>query len=496
MRTSNSLPRSVPEAQGLPSSAILAFVKEVEASIDSLHSFMLLRHGTVVAESWWYPYKPDTPHMLFSLSKSFTSTAVGLAVDEGLLSIDAPVLSFFPGDAPKKVGPNLEAMQVQHLLSMSTGHDQDTTEAAFSRRDRNAVRGFLSLPVEHVPGTHFVYNTAASYMLSAIVQKLTGQTLLDYLTPRLFEPLGIQGATWESWVDGVNLGGWGMSAKTEDIARFGQLYLQRGMWNGRRIVPEAWVEEATTKQVDNSSNSPADWQQGYGYQFWRGRHNTYRGDGAFGQYCIVMSDQDAVLAITSGVNDMQAVLDTAWGKLLPAMGTGKAAVDNTAADELGRALKSLALAPQQGAATSPLAARLSGRTYAFEPNDETLHSLSFDFSSHNAKPAQSCTLTYRLLGGGKRRGTHRLTCGYCTWADGVAAFDAHVPGRVTMPQLRAAASGAWTAVDTFMIKLCQVETPFIATITCRFADDRLFFDLKFNVGFGPTERPQLIGRLV
>ena len=248
----NQLQHSSPEAQGIPSAAIADFVATAEKTITSLHSFMLLRHGAVVAEGWWHPYRPETPHMLFSLSKSFTSTAVGLAVAEGRLTVEDPVLSFFPTDAPKKVSKNLAAMKVHHLLSMSTGHDQDTTERTL--RSRNPFKAFLSLPVEHAPGTHFVYNSAASYMLAAIVQKLTGQTLLEYLTPRLFEPLGIAGATWESHPNGVNFGGWGLNIKTEDIARFGQLYLQKGLWNSQRILPEAWVEAATSKQVSNVGN--------------------------------------------------------------------------------------------------------------------------------------------------------------------------------------------------------------------------------------------------
>ena len=167
--------------------------------------------------------------MLFSLSKSFTSTAVGMAVAEGRLSVDDPVLSFFPDEAPRKPGENLAAMRVRHLLAMSTGHDQDTTEHLYRRRDGNWARAFLARPVAHAPGTHFLYNTGATYMLSAIVQKVTGQTLLEYLRPRLFEPLGIEGATWETCPRGVNTGGFGLSVKTEDIARFGQLYLQRGV---------------------------------------------------------------------------------------------------------------------------------------------------------------------------------------------------------------------------------------------------------------------------
>ena len=478
MSEPNQLPRSSPEAQGIPSAVIADFVASAEKTITSLHSFMLLRHGAVVAEGWWRPYQPETPHMLFSLSKSFTSTAVGLAVAEGRLTVEDPVLSFFPADAPKKVSKNLAEMKVHHLLSMSTGHDQDTTERTV--RSRNPFKAFLSLAVEHAPGTHFVYNSGASYILAAIVQKLAGQSLVEYLTPRLFEPLGIAGATWESHPNGVNFGGWGLNIKTEDIARFGQLYLQKGLWNNQRILSEAWVEAATSKQVSNEDNPDPDWSQGYGYQFWRCRHNIYRGDGAFGQYCIVMPDQEAVLAITAGVPDMQAVLNGVWDKLLPAMGKHLLPADEATVEGLRGKLNSLALTPPQGAATSGRAVHLSGKTFSFEPNYETLHSLSFDFGG------DACTLTYRLLGGGKRRGKHHLTGGYGTWREGVAVLGAPTPQRVV-------ASGVWTAEDTFTLTVCQYETPFILTITCRFEGDRLFYDFKNNVSFGPLERPQLVG---
>jgi CubicO group peptidase (beta-lactamase class C family) len=478
MTNANILPRSTPEAQGIPSSAIADFVATANQTIANLHSFMLLRHGNVVAEGWWQPYRPEAPHMLFSLSKSFASTAVGLAVTEGRLSVDDPVLKFFPEDAPKKVSKNLAAMKVRHLLSMSTGHDQDSTEATM--RGRNPFKAFLALPVQHEPGTHFVYNSGATYMLAAIVQKLTGQTLVEYLTPRLFEPLGIEGATWDSHPNGVNFGGWGLNIKTEDIARFGQLYLQKGVWHGRQLIPAAWVEEATSKQVPNGDNPESDWNQGYGYQFWRCRHNIYRGDGAFGQYCIVMPEQDAVLAITAGVPDMQAVLNVAWEKLLPAMKPEALPQDNAAAEGLENTLQGLAIAPPQEANVSSLATQFSGKTFTFEPNKETLHSLSLDFDTN--------TLTYRLLGGGKRRGKHTLTFGRGAWLEGMTLFNATTPNKVT-------ASGAWVAEDTFALTLCYYETPFISTITCRFEGEQVFVTFKTNVSFGPTERPTLIGKM-
>lgn len=296
----NYLPRTSPESQGIASSDLLQFVVALESQIHEIHSFMLLRHGRVVAEGWWSPYAREYPHLLFSLSKSFTSTGVGLAVAEGRFSIDDSVLSFFPDEALSEVSDFLATMRVRHLLSMSTGQAVDTWSNMVERSDGNWIKGFLEVPVLYAPGTHFVYNTGATYLLSAILQKTTGMKLVDYLESRLFEPLGIEKATWQDSPQGITAGGIGLSLKTEDVARFGQLYLQKGMFGSRQLLSEAWIQEATTSQISNGDDPLRDWTQGYGYQFWRCRHGAYRGDGVFGQYCIVMPEQDAVLAITSG----------------------------------------------------------------------------------------------------------------------------------------------------------------------------------------------------
>ncbi|MFN2233479.1 MAG: serine hydrolase domain-containing protein [Anaerolineales bacterium] len=482
--TPQSIPRSTPESQGIPSSAIQDFITAAEQYIQSLHSFMLLRHGVVVAEGWWYPYRPEAPHVLFSLSKSFTSTALGLAVADGLLSVEDPLLKFFPDESPKKISPNLGAMRVRHLLSMTTGHHEDTTEPIMRARD--PFKTFLKLPVAHQPGTYFVYNSGASYMLAAIVQKLTGGTVLEYLTPRLFEPLGISGATWDSHPNGVNFGGWGLNIKTEDIARFGQLYLQKGQWGGQQLVPADWVEAATAKQVPNGPDENPDWEQGYGYQFWRCQPaGVYRGDGAFGQFCIVMPEQDAVLAITAGVAEMQPVLDLVWKILLPAFGDAALSEQSSVAENLQVRLQGLQLLPPKGTLTSPLAASLTGKVFHFEPNHLTLHSLSLDFSKN--------TLSYRLLGGGKRRGTHQLEFGMQSWMDGSASL--HYSVDQLFPEThKVAASGVWRADDTFSLTLCQYETPFTLTLDFQFNDRTVTFDSRINVSFGPTEAPQLVGK--
>lgn len=492
MKTQNLLAPSTPEAQGVASSSILAFIDAIEAAEIALHSFVLVRHGKTIARGWWSPYAAELPHVLFSLSKSFASTAVGLAVAEGLLSVTDRVIDFFPGELPAQVDENLAAMTVHHLLSMNTGHDHDTTPYLQQQMEGNWVKGFLARPVAHRPGTKFLYNSGASYMLSAIVQKLTGQTLLDYLTPRLFAPLGIEGATWESCPRGVNVGGWGLKLKTDDIAKFGQLYLQKGCWQDNQLLAPEWVAAATSKQSRNDPAENPDWEQGYGYQFWRCRHDAYRGDGAFGQYCVVMPDQDAVVAITSGIRNMQPVLDLVWQHLLPAMQS--APLEANVADQaaLTERLASLRLRPQSGAATSYMAEMVSGKRYVFAPNEDKIESVQLDFKGEN------CRLTLR-----DERGEHHIPCGYQAWAPGKTLMDR--PFYEREPNATAA-SGAWTADDTYTMRLSFNETPFIPTLTFHFAgdggqsgrQDRVEFTKSYNVGFGPPEELQgetLVGHI-
>jgi len=473
-----ALPRSTPEAQGVPSSAILGFVEAAEKNVDALHSLMVLRHGSVVAEGWWGPYRPDDPHVLFSLSKSFASTGIGLAIAEGRLSLDDTVLSFFPEDAPAEPSENLKAMRVRDLLAMSTGHHADVIESfPYVDPDVSQTRAFLALPVAHKPGTHFVYNTPASYMLSAIVQKASATPLVDYLRPRLFEPLGIRRPKWDATPKGVSLGGFGLSVTTEDIARFGQLYLQKGEWGGKRILPAEWVAAATARQASNGSNPASDWDQGYGYQFWRCRNGVYRGDGAFGQYCIVMPDQDAVIAITSGVRDMQAVLNLVWEHLLPGLNAAAPLPpDASVQDRLSKKLAGLTLPPQPGRPTSTVARRVSGQLYALPKNDDGLEAVGLETGPET-------TLVVRS--GGRE---HRVPVGHGEWRR-----EGTLPGSSGIGQ-PVAATGAWTADDTYTMKACLYETPFCRTLSLWFAGRALVLDQEMNVGFGPTKRPQLVGR--
>jgi CubicO group peptidase (beta-lactamase class C family) len=476
------LPRSTPEEQGIASSAILAFVEDAEKTINALHSVMVLRHGHVVAEGWWEPYRRDDPHVLWSLSKSFTSTGVGFAVAEGKLSLDDTVLSFFPEDAPPDPGDNLKQMRVRDLLRMNTGHHKEEVDAfSFDGTGVPLTRAFLAMPVPHKPGTHFVYNTPATYMLSAIVQKVTGMALVDYLGPRLFEPLGMGRPHWDASAQGTSLGGFGLSATTEDIARFGQLYLQKGAWNGRQLLPAAWVEEATAMQTSNGSTPTGDWDQGYGYQFWRCRHGLYRGDGAFGQFCIVMPEQDAVVAITSGTPDMQGVMNLVWNHLLAGMKDGILPADAATHSRLEEKMGRLSLPPQEGRPTSPVAREVSGRVYVFPEGSGPIEAIGVETGEKTAFVVRG------------RGGEVRLPCGYGEWRRG-AALPLGGP-RGTSSEQPLALSGAWTADDTFTAKGCFYQSSFCSTMTLRFAGDELVLDQEMNVAFGPTKRPRLVGRV-
>lgn len=477
VRGTTQLPHSAPEAQGVSSAALSDFVGALD-QIDGMHSLMIMRHGHVIAEGWWAPYDAAHNHILYSLSKSFTSTAVGFAVAERKLSIDDEVLKFFPDDTPTNASANLKAMRVRDLLIMSTGHQDEPSAAA----DLICPKSFLAQPVPHLPGTHFKYNTAGTFMQSAIVQKVTGQTVLDFLRPRLFEPLGIEHPVWDANFQGISLGGYGLRVRTEDIAKFGQLYLQKGHWNGKQLLPAEWVAMATAKQTSNGSNPQSDWNQGYGFQFWRCRHNAYRGDGAFGQYCVVMPDQDAVVAITSGVKDMQAVLNVIWDKLLPAMQSHGLRSNNGAAQQLKDKLAHLEVRTPQGSATSLLASKILNRKFTFPTNDQKIETVSLSTSDSG----KTLTLTSRIDG---KEVT--IPCGYHEWKKSRAPL---IAGKLAyFPDEPTAGSFAWSHDDTCVIKLCAYETSYHNTLTLKFDNDHMTLDSELNVAFGPTKRPQLPG---
>jgi CubicO group peptidase (beta-lactamase class C family) len=426
-----------------------SFVGALAGCGQEIQTLMVVRHGCVVLAQEWAPYRLDERHLLFSLSKSFTSMAIGLLIDDGKLSLDDRVVSFFPAELPKAVSDNLAAMRIRDLLTMTTGHHEDTI-GPMRTDPEHMMRVFLATEVKHEPGTYFVYNTGATYMLSAVLQRVTGQLLLDYLRPRLLEPLGMTEAVWPASEEGVTFGGFGLNLVTESIAVFGQFLLQQGKWQDQQLVPAAWVEAATARQVPNGSvDSADDWQQGYGYQFWQCRYGVYRGDGAFGQFCVVFPEEDAVVVITGAVPDMQKVLDVVWEIMLPAL-RGEDVREVARPDQLR-------IDPPTGA--SPPAG--DGRTYRFEPNEIELAGATW-------KTDGSLVLDFQ---DGKYQYGERVVCAAGDWRE--------------YQDRQRILTSAHGAGDELVATVRFVETPFAYTVTCHQQPDQLTLTIDPNVGFDP-----------
>jgi CubicO group peptidase (beta-lactamase class C family) len=463
------LPRSTPAAQNVSSQSILNFLQEAEERKFELHSFMMLRHGHVIAEGWWEPYGPDFIHTMYSMSKSFTSTAVGFAVAEGKLTVEDKVISFFPDELPDTLSDNLKALRVKDLLTMSVGNEKEPTQTVV--KEENWVRTFLAQPIAHQPGTQFMYNSAATYMCSAIVQKVTGQKILDYLTPRLFGPLDITGMAWETCPLGMNTGGWGLSVQTEALAKFGQLYLQKGVWQGKQILPTEWIAEATSFHIQQPGGdkpdrpkSNNDWLQGYGYQFWRCQHGNYRGDGAFGQFTIVLPEHEAVIVMTSENKDMPGQLDLVWKHLLPALKEETQASD----EAMIRKLRSLELTPPKSIVAKPNIERFNQKKFSLATNELGLTALTLSFKE------QVCILDLET-----KDGPQHLTCGFEKWSHGEASIPGTPPRLISggkpknTPLSLIAAAAAWTDVDTLQLTLRYLKTPHHDTFTLKFDGDSM-----------------------
>lgn len=481
-----SLPRSVPEAEGISSNSIIQFLEAAAKSKTEFHSFMLLRHGKVIAEGWWNPYRADLKHTLYSCSKSFTATAIGFAVTEKKLSLDDKVISFFPNDLPDTVSTYLSELTVKDVLMMSDGQEPDPTFTVASR-DTNWIKGFLKTPIIHKPGTQFLYNSLGTYMLSAIIQKVTGEKTIDYLKPRLFEPLGIQGEDWETDLQGINTGGWGLRLKTEDMAKFAELFLQKGNWNGKQILPASWIEEASTMKIMQDPKAPqakrdsSDWLQGYCYQMWRCRHNAYRGDGAFGQFMIVMPEQDVVIAITAETPDMQEEINLVWQYLLPAFKDSKLPEDKIAFTQLKEKIKNLSLPlPQKNG--EAIEKTINGKTFTASSNDLHLQSISFNFSK------DVCRTTFQT-----DHAKYDIAFGAGKWQEGEtnmpepALTAAAIENNSMIYPAKIAGTYTWKDANTFELVLRYIESPHTETFTCYFQDNKVSIEAARSFDYGKNK---------
>ena len=318
--------------------ALKRFVSAIDEYGMQVNGVSVKQHGKSIANWWGKDVEASVLLDQHELSATVTAMAVGLAEDEGLLSLDDKVAAFFADLVPARPSANLQAMTVRHLLTMSTGHDQDTP---CSQGD-NWVQNYLAQPVPHTPGTYFYYDSMAGYMLSAILQKVTGQTLPDYLRSRLFEPLGIQDVTWEMSPQGISAGGWGLHATTQDMARIGSLLVQKGKWDGRRILPRKWVRQMISYQTDSCprdvryeelpqsglSLNENDWTQGFGYQMWHCRSGLVRAEGSRGQLLLLFPEFNAVVMINADSEQMESELALTYLHIAPSIPDWKGKKEN------------------------------------------------------------------------------------------------------------------------------------------------------------------------
>ncbi len=353
MRSSTALlPRSTPAAEGVSSGSIGALLDRLEAQSVELHSIMVVRHGHVVAEGWWAPYSAGRRHLLYSLTKSFTSIAVGFAIADGLLSLDDRVVDVLPDHVPAGVSEQGRRLTVHHLLSMTAGHPTDSLGEGWEREPGDLVKGFLRVPFTSAEGTRHTYDNATTFVLARMVERVTGRGLPELLDERLFQPMGINHAEWDRVASGAAFGFHGLHLTTEAVAAFGELLLRGGRWGDRQLVPRDWLELATRRHIDtvpfDNGSRGADSFCGYGYQFWTSPHG-YFGDGAFGQQCVVVPSHDLVVVATGAITRERTMPDGIWECLLPGMDRPDSAGDD---EHLADRLRRLSLAPVPGA-TAP-----------------------------------------------------------------------------------------------------------------------------------------------
>ena len=470
-RDGDGLPRARPESQGIDPAAILAFLDEVAASGLELHGLMLARGGAVVAEGWWWPYGPDRPHMMHSLTKSVTACGVGLAIDEGRFALDDKVVSFFSDELPSQIDDKLAAMTVRDLLTMRHGHASEVSGAVWRPIKTSWVAEFFKIPVVHQPGTTFVYSSAASFMLSAIVTRTTGQTLRNYLEPRLFRPLGIRRPSWDVGPGGINAGGNGLSWTTADSLKLGMLHIQDGVWEGRRVLPAAWVREATRTQVPEAA---------YGYHWRRGPGDAFFGSGQFTQLVIGFPSHGAAMAVTAAIVDRELLLPIVWKHFPTAFGKPLATLQPSSV-ELRDRLAYARLLPPAVATSSPLMAAISGRRFRAEPNADGIESLAFRFEDG------ACLFTLR-----DARGEHRVRAGLGAWIEGDTSMTGNKLHHQYQPEsMRVVAAGQWLDDRSFEMTWQFVETAFRDRVLCRFDGNRLTLDRSVNMNSADTSMPTL-----
>jgi CubicO group peptidase (beta-lactamase class C family) len=467
--------------------AVESLLDDLAARGMRVHSLLVHRDGAPVLDLWQWPHEPALKHKLHSATKSFTATAVGFAEAAGLLDLEDPVVEFFRGRLRAVPGENLSRLRVRDLLTMRTGHARGLSGATTRRRKTGWVDEFLEEPVVDRPGRGFRYSSTTSHVLSAIVQEVAGMPVDEYLRPRLFEPLGITDYAWERDPEGVSSGGNGLSLRPRDLLSFGVLCLQDGVWEGKRLLPEGWVQKASALHVRRAVSGEWNGQEllppgpdavadsGYGYQFWVSEDGSYSASGLFGQECMVFPQYGGVVVVTGAMPDPS--YHDLPGMLRDAFRRAFASDDVTVSgSRIERARE-----------PEPLESRVDGpvlrRVFDFAENEQGVRSLSVETDAEIVR-----------VGIEDDRGTHTVEHGLGKWVPqdtGVSVWRLHHSYQDDAAPILAGAR--WASTEALDLTWHFLEGPFIDRLTLTFEGDGVVLEHRVNCNSGPTVLPPVRG---
>ena len=474
----NELPRSTPEEQGVPSKALVALFDSLHAlPLTDMHAVVVMRHGKVIGEMYPKPYAPEYRHTMYSCSKTFVGIAVGLAIEDNRLRLDDRIAAIFPELLPDSVSKDLADMTVRHLLTMASGVKPDWNMRS---RGKEWIRTFLSKPVKE-PGTQYAYDSMVSYMLAAVVQKVTGKKLTEYLQERVFTPINVTEWAWEESPEGVNTGGWGVHIQPESLAKFGQLILNEGRWEGKQLVPAEWIREMCKKHRETG-------REVYGYHIWHcgGHDGAVRADGALGQYVISVLDKDMVVVMTEATlgngRDQRRLI---WDVLLPHIQDEPLPANKKDYQKLLKKQEGYKLAEVKGKASSAFASNWENKTIELGKNTFGWKSLKLNFGK------KEVTMTVTETNGK----SYELPFGYQEWI--TTTFDSYPPYSITpIDRFKglegpyyASGSYAWISKEELQLKVHYVNWVSALEITFRLDENG---EVKLNVQTNYIKKPYSI----
>ena len=478
----NELPRSTPEEQGVPSKALIALFDSLHAlPLTDMHAVVVMRHGKVIGEMYPKPYAPEYRHTMYSCSKTFVGIAVGLAIEDNRLRLDDRVAAFFPEQLPDSVSRDLASMTVRDLLTMSSGVKPDWNMRS---RGKEWIRTFLSKPVE-APGTKYAYDSMVSYMLAAVVQKVTGKKLTEYLQERVFTPMNVTEWGWEESPEGVNTGGWGVHIQPESLAKFGQLILNEGRWEGKQLVSAEWIREMCKKHRETG-------REVYGYHIWHcgGHDGAVRADGALGQYVISVLDKDMVVVMTEATlgngRDQRRLI---WDVLLPEMKDEPLPANKKDYQKLLKKQEGYKLAEVKGKASSAFASNWENKIIELGKNTFGWKSLKLNFGK------KEVTMTVTETNGK----SYELPFGYQQWI--TTTFDSYPPYSITpIDRFKglegpyyASGSYAWISKEELQLKAHYVNWVSALEMTFRLKEGG---DVELHVQTNYIKKPYtIIGKI-